>query len=100
MLWTMGIFLILVSFYFFMSAYAIGIKGKIEKLHPYHYCNVRNKNAYCKMIGLGMLILGIAMDIPSIMLIVTKSFNISIFVLGLLLGFAIMIFAQMKYNRE
>lgn len=98
MLWTMGYFLIFVSAFLFMSAYSIGIKGSIEKLHNYHYENVKNgdRKGYCKTIGIGLAVLGLAFNIPSIILIVTKSFNLALFLIGLLLGFGIMILRSLN----
>lgn len=76
--------------------------GNIASIHWYNRRNVtkENQKAYCIFMGLGTLIIGVCLIIAGIVQafinIETSSF---IMVGGILIGLALMLYAQIKYNR-
>lgn len=114
----LGIGVILLGYLFFeplrenISMIAIGIliillgifnlKGNITSIHWYNRRKVSKENQipYCRLHGLGSIIIGSSMIVSSI---VQAFGNIGlgglITLAGIFIGFALMLYAQFKYNR-
>lgn len=91
--------LVAVAGLMFVLAYLIGVKGKIQLMHDYHYQRVKeeDKKAYTQTIGVGLSIIGIILllyMIPTPTMIGTL-----ILIVGFTLGLGVMVYAQYKYNK-
>ena len=75
-------------------------KKKISILHRYHYQNVRKEDipCYAKMMGIGQIIIGIALCLAGAVNLFSDSLWWIPMVIGLVAGFLLMHKAQMKYN--
>ena len=88
----------------------INKKGNISMLHSYHINNIKeeDKKPFSKLIGTGMIIVGItlviygALMIPSIVLENDMYNNIGniVAIIGLLVGLVITLYAIKKYNKK
>ena len=87
---------------FFVLGYLVWIKEKITLFHSYHYDKVgeENKKAFCKLSGIGLIVIGIGVLLAGILCIVTSSALGGIaLAIGFLLGLTMLIYAGVKYNR-
>ena len=85
-----------------IMGYLIWIKEKITLLHDYHYDKVReeDKKVFCKVSGIGLLIIGIGIFITGIITAFKISFiSFLPFILGFIIGIIMVIFAGAKYNK-
>ena len=92
-----GFFVIL----FFVLGYLVWIKEKITLFHSYHYNKVteENKKAFCKISGIGLIVIGIGVMVAGIICSVTSSAWGGIAIaIGFLLGLTMLIYAGIKYN--
>lgn len=68
---SVGFFVIL----FLVLGYLVWIKEKITLFHSYHYDKVteENKKAFCKISGIGLIVIGIGVLVAGIICSVTNS---------------------------
>ena len=81
--------------------YLIWKKEKITLLHDYHYDKVseKDKKAFCRLSGLGILSVGAGLLITAVILGITDSlWSFIAFVIGFVAGLALLIYAGSKYN--
>ena len=87
---------------FFVLGYLVWLKEKITLFHSYHYDKVaeENKKAFCKLSGIGLIVIGIGVLLAGIICCATSSEwgGIAI-VIGFLFGLMMLIYAGIKYNR-
>lgn len=77
-------------------------KEKITILHDYHVHKVssENKKAFCKMSGIGLIVIGIGLLITAVILGITDSaYSFICFAAFFTVGLCLLIAAGMKYNR-
>ena len=77
-------------------------KEMITLLHDYHVDKVspENKKAFCKLSGIGLIVIGVSLLITAVILWLTDSaYSFLVFALGFALGLAALIHAGAKYNR-
>ena len=77
-------------------------KEKINLMHDYHVNKVsaENKQAFCKLSGTGLVVIGVGLLISGIILGLTDSpFSFLCFAACLVIGLAMLITAGRKYNR-
>ena len=77
-------------------------KEKISLLHNYHVERVseENKSAFCRLSGLGMIVIGISLLMTALVLGITESaWSFLCFAAGFAVGLAMLIAAGIKYNR-
>ncbi|MEY8391416.1 DUF3784 domain-containing protein [Lachnospiraceae bacterium] len=93
----LGLFAIL----FFALGYLVWIKEKITLFHSYHYNKVseENKKPFCKISGIGLIIIGMGILIATMISITGLMYGYIAFALGFLIGLSILIYAGIKYNR-
>ena len=94
---TGGIGLIITVF-----GWLIWKKEKISLLHDYHVdrVSVENKPAFCKLSGIGIVVVGIGLLITAVLLGITDSaYSFICFTVCFASGLAILITAGAKYNR-
>ena len=76
--------------------------GNIGSIHWYNRRNVtkENQRAYCLVMGLGTLIIGIALIVATVVQVFAGSDPGAYVILGgVVIGFALMLYAQFKYNK-
>ncbi len=74
----------------------------ISLMHDYHIDKVsaENKTAFCKMSGIGLIVIGIGLLITAVLLGVTDSaYSFLCFAVCFAIGLALLIAAGVKYNR-
>lgn len=78
------------------------MKGNIASIHWYNRRKVtkENQKAYCLVMGLGTLIIGVCLIVSGIVqAFIGIETSAVIIVVGILIGFALMLYAQIKYNK-
>ncbi len=85
------------------------IKGNLKIIHSYHYKRVKeeDKLAFGKLVGIGSIIIGIALIIAGILMaikfftavLVLEIVAESISVVGLVFGITLCFYAMFKYNK-
>ena len=83
--------------------YLVWKKEKISLLHDYHYNNVsqEDKEAFCAMSGKGLVAIGAGLLITAVLLGVTHSaLSFIAFGVGLVVGMALLIGAEARYNKK
>ena len=78
-------------------------KEKLTLLHDYHYQYVeeKNKKAFCRAMGMGLLILGIGLLTTAFLLVLTDSaWSFLSLIIGFGIGFVLLIYAGIRYNRR
>ena len=86
---------------FFVLGYLVWIKEKITLFHSYHYDNVaeENRKAFCKISGIGLIVIGIGVLSAGIICSVTGSaWGAIAIAIGFLIGLTMLIYAGIKYN--
>ncbi len=79
----------------------IGAFHKISLLHNYHYQNVRQeeRKAYTAVMGIGLCLLGLSLLASAAVHLLTVTWIwIAMLFGGLAVGFAVIWYAQRKYN--
>ena len=97
-----SIILGLVAVTLLILGYLIWKKEKISLLHDYHYDKVteEDKKAFCTLSGMGVFIIGFGMLISAVVIEITDSPSSFIaFMIGFVIGLAMLIYAGNKYNR-
>ena len=92
----------LLGLVFLALGWAIWKKEKIELLHDYHRNRVseEDKKRFCALCGMGVGVIGIGMLLTAVLFLVTgRLWSLAAFVLGFLVGIAMLIRAIVKYNR-
>ena len=77
-------------------------KEKINLFHDYHVDKVseENKQAFCKLAGIGLIVSGAGMILTAVILTITDSvYSLLGFAVGFAVGLAMMLTAIKKYNR-
>ncbi len=77
-------------------------KEKLSLMHDYHVDKVskENKTAFCRLSGIGLLIIGLSLVLSAVLLGVTDSaLSFLCFAVGFVAGLAMLIRAGVKYNR-
>lgn len=77
-------------------------KEKINLMHDYHVnkVSVENKQAFCKLSGIGLVVIGLGLLISGIILGLTDSpFSFVCFAVCFIAGLVMLITAGRKYNR-
>lgn len=93
--------LLLMSFIFIILAIS-NISGSISTIHWYHRQRVSKEdtNKYGKVIGIGMLIIGISFLLTAILQIIFRISNLwYIPLIGIIVGLIITVYGQFKYNK-
>ncbi len=92
-----------VGIFFTVLGYLVWIKEKITLIHDYHVDKVseKNKKAYCRLAGIGLVIFGTTMVITAVLLAVTESrASYLCFACGCVAEIVMMIVAGVKYNKK
>ena len=93
----------LVGIIFVVLGYLLWKKERIELLHGYHYDKVAKEDnkIFCAISGLGVIIIGLGLLITGGILAITDSaWSFIAFVIGFLVGLAMLIYAGGRYNRS
>lgn len=87
----------------------INMTGNISSLHSYHRQRVteENRKPFGKLVGLGTLIVGIAMIVFGVLFFVFEKTQFDLYVtigtvlliVGIIVGMSISFYAMMKYNK-
>ena len=88
---------------------ALNMKGNISTLHRYHRDNIQEENRipYGKKVGLGTIIIGGAVILSACLEFASvkmntqalKTLSTAILIIGLVVGFVLIIRAMLKYNK-
>lgn len=92
----------MIGIVFIILGWLIWKKEKIELLHSYHRDKVKeeNKKAFCRISGIGTLLIGAGMVIAAVIAWLTDSmWSFAIFAFYFAIGLALMIYAGSKYNK-
>ena len=102
----------IVSFIVGIICIALGItntRGNISTLHSYHTHRVSEEDRlpFGKLVGLGTIIIGCAVDIFSVLSAITLYIQLplliwigtAIMIVGIIAGMAISFYAMIKYNK-
>lgn len=87
---------------FFVLGYLVWIKEKITLFHRYHYDKVaeENKKAFCKLSGIGLIVIGIGVLLAGIICsAISSAWGGIAIAIGFLFGLMMLIYAGVKYNR-
>lgn len=96
-----AIFIGLISIIFFVIGYLIWKKEKTALLHSYHYDKVKDedKKAFCKLSGIGIVLVGAGLFITAVIIGITNSpLSFIAFAIGFVAGISLLIYAGIKYN--
>ncbi len=77
-------------------------KEKISLLHDYHVNKVSSENrpAFCRLSGIGLIVIGIGLSISAVILVITDSaYSFLCFTVCFAVGLAMLIAAGVKYDR-
>lgn len=78
------------------------MSGNIASIHWYNRRKVtkENQKAYCLVVGLGTLVIGLGLIIAGIMqALVSAEVSSVLMVIGLVIGLVLILYGQFKYNR-
>ena len=98
----MGVLFVLLGILFIALGWLIWKKQKMNLIIRYHCDKVReeNKEAYCKLAGTGVLLMGLGFLLSGIFTVFFQSvFTFIPMAAGLVIGIALLISAVVKYNR-
>lgn len=93
-LFAFGIILVILGIF--------NLKGNIATVHWYNRRKVtqENQKAYCLFIGLGTLVIGIAMLVAGIIQVfLSAQAGAYVILTGIVVGLSLMLYAQLKYNK-
>ena len=96
-----GVLLVLLGVLFAVLGWLIWKKQKMNLIIRYHCDKVReeNKEAYCKLAGIGVLLMGLGFFLSGIFTVFFQSvFTFIPMAAGLVIGIALLITAVVKYN--
>ena len=86
---------------FLVVGYLIWVKQKISLLHSYHYNHLspENKKKFCMLSGLGIIAIGLGLSVTAVIIGITDSaLSFVAFVVGFVIGVALLMYAGKKYN--
>lgn len=86
---------------FVTLGYLVWRKEKISLLHDYHIDKVtaENKKAFCRISGIGIIVIGMGLLITGVIIGVTDSaWSFIVFAMGFFVGLAMLIYAGLRYN--
>ena len=86
---------------FFILGILVWKKENLSLFHSYHVDNVspEDRAAFCKLSGIGLLIIGIGILLTALMMGLTGGEQgFAFLVIGLLVGFILLVIAGIKYN--
>ena len=98
----MGVLFALLGILFMVLGWLIWKKQKMNLIIRYHCDKVReeNKEAYCRLAGIGVLLMGLGFLLSGIFTVFFRSvFTFLPMAAGLVIGTALLISAVVKYNR-
>ena len=98
----MGVLFVLLGILFIVLGWLIWKKQKMNLIIRYHCDKVReeNKEAYCKLAGIGVLLMGLGFLLSGIFTVFFQSALTFIpMAAGLVIGITLLISAVVKYNR-
>ena len=78
----------------------IWIKKAVSLLHTYHYKHVEEEDipAYCRVIGIALILMGVGLCITGVLNLFESAWWWIPLTVGFVVGIAVFIFAQKKYN--
>ena len=90
---TVGVLLIVLGL-------VIWIKKAVSLLHTYHYKHVEEEDipAYCRVIGISLILMGVGLCATGVLNLFESAWWWIPFTVGFVVGIAVFIFAQKKYN--
>ena len=97
----MGVLFALLGILFIVLGWLIWKKQKMNLIIRYHCAKVReeNKEAYCRLAGIGVLLMGLGFLLSGIFTVFFQSvFTFIPMAAGLVIGIALLISAVVKYN--
>ena len=97
----MGVLFVLLGILFIVLGWLIWKKQKMNLIIRYHCDKVReeNKEAYCRLAGIGVLLMGLGFLLSGIFTVFFQSvFTFIPMAAGLVIGIALLISAVVKYN--
>jgi len=97
-----GIVLAILSFLFIRMGILIWKKQKTTLLHDYHVDKLKeeDKPAFCKLAGIGMLVIGVGFGLTAIWTVIAGSLlSLIPLTIGLVVGIVMLVKAVRKYNR-
>ena len=92
----------LISTVFIILGCLIWKKEKITLLHDYHYDKVsaEDRQPFCAISGIGILVIGIGLLVTSIIIGITDSpWSFIAFAIGFFVGMIMLVYAGIRYNR-
>ena len=93
----------LLGLIFIVLGWLIWKKQKINLIIRYHCEKVReeNKQAYCKLFGMGILVIGVGFLLSGVCTPFTQSvFSFVPMTVGLVLGMVLIVFSVIRYNKD
>ena len=95
-----GVIELLVAALCIVPGLMIWIGRKVFLLHSYHYKNVKPEDfsAYCRLIGIGLTVMGLGIATTGILNIFYLPLWWIPLVFGFVVGIAVLVIAQKKYN--
>ncbi len=94
---------ILLGILFLYIGFLLWKKEKITLLHDYHYKHVADKDkpAFCRLSGIGVICIGIGSFLSGLLIAVTESaWSFIAFAAGFIAGLALLIHAGRRYNSK
>ena len=95
------VFMILMGICFLVLG-IMNFKGNINSIHSYNRKRITEKKIkpYGKLMGIGTIIIGLGMIITGVLEIIFELENLYYIMIGtIILGIAIMLYSQIKYNK-
>ncbi len=96
-----AIFLGILGAVFIVVGITLWKKEKISLLHYYHYNKLseKDKKAFCKLSGFGVISIGIGISVTAVIIGITDSaLSFIAFAVGFAVGISLLIYAGNKYN--
>ena len=93
---------ILIGFLCLSLGYQLFFKEKITLLNSSYYSNIseRNRKSFCRISGIGLILIGLGFLISDVVLLITFSlWSLIALVIGIFIGGILLIYAKRKYSR-
>lgn len=97
-----GVLFVLLSCVFIVLGCLIWTKQKMNLIISYHCDKVKeeNKQAYCRIFGIGMIVIGIGFLLSAVCIPLLKTlFSLIPLEAGLVLGIVLIVYSIAKYNK-
>lgn len=88
---------------FIVLGYFVWKKERISLFHSYHYDKIseEDKKAFCTISGGGVIVIGIGLLVTGVIVAMTDSaWSFIAFAIGFLVGFAMLVYAGLRYNAQ